>query len=271
MRMDEGLDTGPILMAERVPIGPETTGGALHDTLAALSARMVLNAVDALAAGGLAETPQPAEGATYAAKLEKNEAAIDWRTPAVRKSSARFAPSRRSLALGSIHEGERIKVLAAESAAGTTDAAPGTVLDDALYRRLRRRAPRCARPAFSAPARRRWIRTPFCAGGRSRPARACHAPLQADPRIRRHRLRRLAVPGRRALGAGGAGARGRTLLRRAGARARRGPDRFRRARVGPVLPPRSRPAGRAGGAARCAQRAPAARAGRRSRRDRGAA
>ena len=51
MRMDEGLDTGPMLMAERVPIGPETTGGTLHDTLAALSARLVVEAIDALAAG----------------------------------------------------------------------------------------------------------------------------------------------------------------------------------------------------------------------------
>ena len=59
MRMDEGLDTGPILAAEAVPIGPETTGGALHDMLAALSARLVVDAVDALAAGTLAETPQP--------------------------------------------------------------------------------------------------------------------------------------------------------------------------------------------------------------------
>ncbi|CAI8021850.1 Methionyl-tRNA formyltransferase [Geodia barretti] len=59
MRMDEGLDTGPILAAEAVPIGPETTGGALHDMLAALSARLVVDAIDALAAGTLAETPQP--------------------------------------------------------------------------------------------------------------------------------------------------------------------------------------------------------------------
>ena len=59
MRMDEGLDTGPILMAERVPIRPDTTGGTLHDTLAALSARLVVEAIDELAAGTLTETPQP--------------------------------------------------------------------------------------------------------------------------------------------------------------------------------------------------------------------
>ena len=131
MRMDEGLDTGPILMAERVPIGPATTGGALHDTLAALSARMVLDAVDALAAGGLAETPQSADGATYAAKLEKHEAAIDWRATA-----ARIERTVRALAPAPgawfIHEGERIKVLAAESVAEATDAAPGTIIDDSL-------------------------------------------------------------------------------------------------------------------------------------------
>ena len=131
MRMDQGLDTGPILMAERVPIGPETTGGTLHNTLAALSARLVMDTVDALAAGTLAETPQPADGATYAAKLEKNEAAIDWRAPAVRIERTVRALVPRPGAWF-IHEGERIKVLAAEEVAGTSSAQPGTVIDDAL-------------------------------------------------------------------------------------------------------------------------------------------
>ena len=131
MRVDEGLDTGPILMAERVPIGPETTGGALHDMLAALSARLVVEAVDALAAGTLAETPQPADGATYAAKLEKHEAAIDWRAPAAQIERTVRALAPRPGAWFA-HEGERIKVLAAEEAAGSPDAAPGTVIDEAL-------------------------------------------------------------------------------------------------------------------------------------------
>jgi len=129
--MDEGLDTGPILMAERVPIGPGTTGGALHDTLAALSARLVVEAIDALAGGTLTETPQPGEGATYAAKLEKHEAAIDWRAPA-----AHIERRVRALAPGPgawlDHEGDRIKVLAAERVAGATDAPPGTIIDAAL-------------------------------------------------------------------------------------------------------------------------------------------
>ena len=131
MRMDEGLDTGPILAAERVPIGPETTGGMLHDTLATLSARLVVAAVDALAAGPLSATPQPADGATYAAKLTKHEAAIDWRAPA-----AHVARLVRALAPAPgawfTHHDRRIKVLAAEVAHMTADAPPGTVLDDAL-------------------------------------------------------------------------------------------------------------------------------------------
>ena len=131
MRMDEGLDTGPILAAESVPIGPETTAGMLHDTLAALSARLVVAAVDALAAGRLAATPQPEEGATYAAKLEKHEAAIDWYAPAaqIERLVRALAPAPGAWFT---HGGRRIKVLAAEAAPVTADAPPGTVLDDAL-------------------------------------------------------------------------------------------------------------------------------------------
>ena len=131
MRMDEGLDTGPILMTERVPIRPDTTGGSLHDTLAALSARLVVEAIDELAAGTLTETPQPSDGATYAAKIEKREAAIDWRTPAARIERTVRALAPRPGAWFD-HEGERIKVLAAESAPEATDAVPGTVLNATL-------------------------------------------------------------------------------------------------------------------------------------------
>ena len=131
MRMDEGLDTGSILMAERVPIGPESTGGTLNDTLAALSARLAVEAIDRLAAGTLAETPQPEERATYAAKLEKHEAAIDWRAPTAQiERTVRALAPRPGAWLD--HEGERIKVLVAERVAGTTDAPPGTIIDDAL-------------------------------------------------------------------------------------------------------------------------------------------
>ena len=131
MRMDEGLDTGPILAVEAVPIGPETTGGALHDMLAALSARLVVDAVDALAAGTLAETPQPSGGVTYAAKLEKHEAAIDWRAPAghIERRVRALAPAPGAWFS---HGGERIKVLAATEASPAVETPPGTVIDEAL-------------------------------------------------------------------------------------------------------------------------------------------
>ena len=131
MRMDEGLDTGPILLAEAVPIGHETTGGSLHDTLAAISARLVMDALSALATGTLTETLQPADGATYSAKLEKHEAAIDWREPAARIERTVRALSPAPGAWFD-HDGERIKVLAATEARPAAAAAPGTVIDDAF-------------------------------------------------------------------------------------------------------------------------------------------
>ena len=131
MRMDEGLDTGPVLASEAVPIGPETTGGMLHDTLAALSARLIVDAIAGLVQGGLTERPQPEAGATYAGKLEKHETAIDWRTPAARIERTVRALSPVPGAWFS-HEGERIKVLAAAEAVAAPDAPPGTVIDAAL-------------------------------------------------------------------------------------------------------------------------------------------
>jgi methionyl-tRNA formyltransferase len=82
MRMEAGLDTGPLLLREAVAIGPDDTAGTLHDRLAALGAQLVAAALDGLARGTIAATPQPAEGATYAAKLAKHEARIDWTRPA---------------------------------------------------------------------------------------------------------------------------------------------------------------------------------------------
>ena len=131
MRMDEGLDTGPILAAETVPIGPETTGGSLHDTLAELSARLIVDAVGGLAEGTLTETPQPEDGATYAAKLKKHEAAIDWRAPAalIERRVRALAPAPGAwFSQG----GERIKLLAAAEADSAGGEPPGTVLDGTL-------------------------------------------------------------------------------------------------------------------------------------------
>ena len=82
MMMDEGLDTGPILLAEATPIGPKTTARDLHDRLAAMGARLVVAALDGVAAGRLSPKPQPATGATYAKKLRREEGALDWHRPA---------------------------------------------------------------------------------------------------------------------------------------------------------------------------------------------
>jgi methionyl-tRNA formyltransferase len=83
MQMDEGLDTGDMLLIAREPIRHDDTTGTLHDRLAALGARSVAQGLEALGReGGLPRTPQPAEGVTYAHKVDKAEAALDWRQPA---------------------------------------------------------------------------------------------------------------------------------------------------------------------------------------------
>jgi len=131
MQMDEGLDTGPMLLAEPVSIGPETTASALHDRLAAVGARLIVRALGGLADGTLGAHPQPAEGITYAKKLARQEGWIDWSQPAAELE-------RRVRALNPVpgvwfeRGGERIKVLAAIVAEGRAAAPPGTVLDTDL-------------------------------------------------------------------------------------------------------------------------------------------
>ena len=78
MQMDEGLDTGPMLMQRAIALAPDETTGTLHDRLAVLGAEMIVDAVRALREGALVATPQPAEGVTYAAKVGRAEADIDW-------------------------------------------------------------------------------------------------------------------------------------------------------------------------------------------------
>jgi methionyl-tRNA formyltransferase len=84
MLMDEGLDTGPLLLQQSIPIAPGDTGGSLREKLAALGAPLLLEALAGLSEGTLHARPQPAEGVTYARKLEKREAPIDWSLPAAR-------------------------------------------------------------------------------------------------------------------------------------------------------------------------------------------
>lgn len=127
MRMDEGLDTGDMLLRESVPITPDTTGGALHDTLADLGARLIVDALARLDA--LTPTPQPSDGATYAAKIDKREARIDWSRPAalIERTVRAFNPFP-----GAWFEvgGQRIRIL--EAAVTDGSGRPGTVVDDVL-------------------------------------------------------------------------------------------------------------------------------------------
>jgi methionyl-tRNA formyltransferase len=82
MQMDEGLDTGPVCIGERLAIGQDMTAGELHDQLSLLGARLIAVALKRLSEGKLKSRPQPERGATYAAKLRKEEERIDWSRPA---------------------------------------------------------------------------------------------------------------------------------------------------------------------------------------------
>lgn len=82
MRMEAGLDTGPVLMSEAIPIAPDDTAATLHDKLAALGARCIVDCLPALERGELNGIAQPQVGVTYAGKIQKSEAVIDWSRPA---------------------------------------------------------------------------------------------------------------------------------------------------------------------------------------------
>ena len=129
MRMDAGLDTGPMLLRESVPIGATMTAGELHDALAPLGARLIVRALDALERGDARETPQPAEGVTYAKKVSKDEARLDWSLPALEldRRVRGFNPA--PIAWTEL-DGERVRIHKAH-AEGSSHDAPGTVLADA--------------------------------------------------------------------------------------------------------------------------------------------
>ncbi|MCT8999820.1 methionyl-tRNA formyltransferase [Chelativorans intermedius] len=134
MKMDEGLDTGPIAMTERVAIGPDMTAGALHDVLMQVGARLMVAAMAQLEAGRLTLKPQPAEGATYARKIGKEETRVDWSRPAqaVHNHIRGLSPSPGAWCEMPIssHGLERVKLLRSTLATGS--GAPGEVLDDGL-------------------------------------------------------------------------------------------------------------------------------------------
>ena len=129
MQMDVGLDTGAMLLKGTVPVGPETTAQSLHDALAALGAELIVPALDGVAAGTLLPEPQPEAGVTYAAKLVREEGALDFREDAA-------VLDRKIRALNPWpgtwfeYQGERIKLLAARPEDG--HGVPGTILDGDL-------------------------------------------------------------------------------------------------------------------------------------------
>ncbi|HSI54340.1 MAG TPA: methionyl-tRNA formyltransferase [Ramlibacter sp.] len=129
MQMDAGLDTGDMLLVEKVAITAKDTTASLHDRLAVLGGRLIVEALEIAACGGLTRTPQPAQGVTYAHKIEKAEAAIDWSLPApvIERRVRAFDPF--PGAVGVIG-GEALKVSAAQAFPSTTlaQAQPGRIL-----------------------------------------------------------------------------------------------------------------------------------------------
>ncbi len=135
MRMDAGLDTGPMLLHERVPIRRAETGGTLHDLLSAQGAHLIVRALAGLMDGSVAATPQPEAGVTYAAKIDKAETRLDWRQPAeqLERAVRAFAPAPGTwfeLPPAPQAAPERVRVL--QAAVVEAAGAPGTVLDEHL-------------------------------------------------------------------------------------------------------------------------------------------
>ncbi len=130
MQMEAGLDTGPMLLKDTLPIGPRTTARELHDALSALGAELIVAALDLLEAEALTAEPQPEDGVTYAAKLTKEEGLLDFSRPAVELDRQVRGLTPWPGCWFEAPTGEKIKVLAAEPARG--DDEPGTLLDEEL-------------------------------------------------------------------------------------------------------------------------------------------
>jgi methionyl-tRNA formyltransferase len=128
MQMDAGLDTGAMLLVRPLPIGARESGGQLHDRLAALGADSIVAAVEQCLAGRLEAARQPEEGATYAAKIRKQEAVIDWR-----QSAAQIDRQVRAFNPWPVAEtrwqGQQLRIWEAESVAADGGVEPGRVLE----------------------------------------------------------------------------------------------------------------------------------------------
>jgi len=129
MRIEAGLDSGPVLACAATPIKPEDTAGTLHDRLAEMGAALMVRVLAAVAAGTAKVTPQPEAAVTYARKIDKAEARVDWTRPAAELGAHVRGLSPFPGAWCAIG-GERVKLLLAVPEAGS--GAPGEVLDDAL-------------------------------------------------------------------------------------------------------------------------------------------
>ncbi|MCI5039994.1 MAG: methionyl-tRNA formyltransferase [Donghicola eburneus] len=127
MQMEAGLDTGPVLLRKETPIGETETTDQLHNRLSTMGADCIVEALSALET--LTPEVQPEEGVTYASKIDKAEAAVDWAKPAI-EISRQIRGLATFPGAWTTHKGERIKLLGAELAEGQGDA--GTVIGPAL-------------------------------------------------------------------------------------------------------------------------------------------
>jgi methionyl-tRNA formyltransferase len=130
MKMEEGLDTGPVALADRLAIGPDATAGEIHDHLSLMGSMLMLKALHLLERGELTFTPQPDEGVTYAAKISKDETRIDWTKPGVEvhdqiRGLSPYPGAWFEALLGG--KAERIKVLRSVLVPGRGE--PGLLLD----------------------------------------------------------------------------------------------------------------------------------------------
>jgi methionyl-tRNA formyltransferase len=133
MKMDEGLDTGPVALTEKVTIHPDMTAGELHDELMEVGAGLMVRALLALEEGNLPLSPQRAEGVTYAKKIEKGETRVDWTRPGWQvhnhiRGLSTFPGAWCEMSIGG--RAERVKLL--RSTLGEGNGSPGAVLDDSL-------------------------------------------------------------------------------------------------------------------------------------------
>ena len=127
MRMEEGLDTGPVAMVERIPIGPDDTAGEVHDQLMGLGADLMVRSLAALGRGSLGFQPQAADGVTYAKKIANDEARIDWSGPAQAVHDRVRGLSPAPGAFFEFGGRERVKVL--RTVLGEGSGPPGALLD----------------------------------------------------------------------------------------------------------------------------------------------